>query len=168
MQRFILFLDQPTYAFVIVLFAIFVFSGLGSLLSARLTKVLPWVIVSLGLLAFLYPLLLPYFFKALLGQPLALRLLIALGALAPLSFLMGIPFPSGIRMMGTLSPELVPWAWGINGCVSVVSSILSLMIALSVGFSWVLAAAGGVYLVGAGIAWHWLRKIRPGSDDRLA
>jgi len=166
MQKFILFLDQPTYAFAIVLFAIFVFSGLGSLLSTRLAKVLPQVIFSLGLLAFLYPLLLPHFFEALLGQSLLLRLLIALGALAPLSFLMGIPFPSGIRIMGILSPDLVPWAWGINGCVSVVSSILSLMIALSVGFSWVLVAAGSAYIVGAGVVYHWVKKARQGLQEK--
>ena len=162
MQKFILFLDQPTYAFVIVLFTIFVFSGLGSLFSARLAKVLPQTIFTLALLAFLYPLLLPYFFEALLGQSLFLRLFITLGALAPLSFLMGVPFPSGIRIIGNLSPALVPWAWGINGCVSVISSILALIIALSVGFSWALVAASGAYLIGAGIAFYWLRKMAPG------
>ncbi len=160
MQRFILFLDQPTYAFAIVLFTVFLCSGLGSLLSTRLAKVLPQVILGLGLLAFLYPLLLPYFFDALLGQPLPIRLLAAVGALAPLSFLMGIPFPSGIRIIGILSPNLVPWAWGINGCVSVLSSILSLMIALWLGFSWVLMAAAVSYVVGAGIVCQWMRRIR--------
>jgi len=163
MQKFILFLDKPTYAFAIVLFTIFVCSGLGSLLSTRLTKVLPQVIFGLGLLAFLYPLLLPYFFEALLGQPLFLRLVAAMGALAPLGFLMGVPFPSGIRIMGTLHPDLVPWAWGINGCISVVSSIVSLILALWVGFSWVLIAAGAAYLVGSGVACYWVRKIRQSS-----
>jgi len=162
MQKFILFLDQPTYAFAIVLFTIFVFSGLGSLLSAKLARVLPQLIFTLALLAFLYPLLLPYFLEAFLGQSLFLRSFIALGALAPLSFLMGVPFPSGIRIMGNLSPALVPWAWGINGCASVLSSILALMIALSVGFSWALVAASSAYLVGAGIAFHWLRKTTQG------
>lgn len=164
MQKFILFLDQPTYAFALVLFTIFIFSGLGSLLSARLAKVLPQVIFGLCLLAFLYPLLLPYFFEALLGQPLLIRLLVALGALVPLSFLMGIPFPSGIRILATLSPDSIPWAWGINGCASVVSSILSLMIALAVGFSWVLVAAGLTYLMGAAIVYHWVRESRRGSS----
>jgi len=166
MQKFILFLDEPTYAFAIVLFTIFVCSGLGSLLSTRLAKRLPQIILCLSLLAFLYPLLLSYLFEALLGQSLLLRLLAALGALAPLSFLMGIPFPSGIRIMGTLSPNLVPWAWGINGCVSVVSSILSLMLALSVGFSWVLVAAGSAYLAGMAIACSWMRKTRPRAPGK--
>ena len=163
MQKFILFLDEPTYAFAIVLFTIFVCSGLGSLLSNRLARVLPQVVFGLGLLAFLYPLFLPYFFEALLGQSLLLRSLVSLGALAPLSFLMGIAFPSGIRIIGTLSPNLVPWAWGINGCVSVISSILSLMLALSVGFFWVLVAAGSAYLVAAAVVYNWVRKIRQGS-----
>jgi hypothetical protein len=166
MQKFILFLDQPTYSFAIVLFTIFIWSGLGSLLSPRLSKVLPQVIVSLGLLAFIYPLLLPRLFEILLGHSLLLRLFVSFGALAPLSFLMGVPFPSGIKVLGTLSPDLIPWAWGINGCVSVVSSILSLMIALSVGFSWVLVAAGSAYLVGAVVASHWVRKTRQGSHGK--
>jgi len=163
MQKFILFLDEPTYAFAIVLATIFIFSGLGSLLSARLAKMLPQIILGLGLLAFLYPLFLPHVFEALLGQPLLLRLLATMGILAPLSFLMGVPFPSGIRIMGTLSPSLVPWAWGINGCVSVVSSILAMIVILWVGFSPVLMAASGIYLVGAGIAYYWMRKIKQSS-----
>jgi SAM-dependent methyltransferase len=164
MQKFILFLDQPTYAFAVVLFTIFAFSGLGSLLSNKLAKVLPQVIFGLCLLAFLYPLFLPHLFEALLGQSLLIRLLVALGALIPLSFLMGIPFPSGIRILATLSPESVPWAWGINGCASVVSSILSLMIALAVGFSWVVVAAGITYLAGAGVVCHWVRELRRRSS----
>jgi hypothetical protein len=160
MQKFILFLDQPTYSFAIVLFTIFICSGLGSLLSPRLSRVLPQVIVSLGLLAFIYPLLLPHLFETLLGKSLLLRLFVSFGALAPLSFMMGVPFPWGIRTLGTMSPELVPWAWGINGCVSVVTSVLALMLALSAGFSWVLVVGGGAYLVAAGIAYHWVRKTR--------
>ncbi|HEY82639.1 MAG TPA: hypothetical protein G4O01_05055 [Dehalococcoidia bacterium] len=166
MQKFILFLDQPVYAFAAVLGAIFVFSGLGSLLSTKIGKVLPQVVVSLSLLAFLYPVILSYLFEAWLGQSLLVRLVIALVALAPLSFLMGVPFPCGIRMISLLSPDLIPWAWGINGCVSVVSSILSLMIALAVGFSWVLVAAGGAYFFAAGIALYWLKEMRRISPGR--
>jgi hypothetical protein len=126
--------------------------------------VLPQIILGLCLLAFIYPVLLPYLFEALLGQTLLVRLLVTLGALAPLSFLMGVPFPSGIRMLAKLWPDSVPWAWGINGCASVVSSILSLMIALAVGFAWVLVAAAIIYLVGAGVVYHWVRELRRHSS----
>lgn len=159
MQKFILFLDKPTYAFALVLFTIFVFSGIGSIFSSRLTRALPIVVLGLSVASFLYPLILPRLFEALLGESLQVRLLITVGALAPISFLMGIPFPSGIRIIGRLSPELVPWAWGINGCVSVISSMIAMMIALWVGFSWVLVAAGSAYLLAVGISYYWKRVI---------
>jgi len=158
LQKFILFLDKPAYAFAIVLFTIFVCSGLGSLLSARLLRLLPQLMLGLALLTVLYLFLLPHLFQALLGQSLALRLFITVLALAPLSILMGIPFPSGVRLVGLLSPSLVPWAWAVNGCLSVVSSILSLMIALWLGFSWALAAAAAAYLMGAGVARGWMGR----------
>jgi hypothetical protein len=115
--------------------------------------------LALCLLAFLYPVFLPRLFEALLGQPLFIRLLVTMVTLAPLSFLMGVPFPSGIRILATLLPDSVPWAWGINGCASVVGSILSLMIALAVGFSWVLVAAGIIYLAGALVIYHWVQAL---------
>jgi len=166
MQKFILFLDKPTYAFAIVLFTIFICSGIGSLLAAKLTKVLPQVIVGLGLLALVYPLFLVYYFDMLLGQPLLFRVLATVGALAPLSFLMGIPFPMGIKIIGVLSPDMVPWAWGINGCLSVISSILSLIVAIWLGFTWVLVTAAGTYLVGGGIIYFWIKKINQLPQDR--
>jgi hypothetical protein len=66
---------------------------------------------------------------------------------------MGIPFPSGLAWLRERAPGLIPWAWAVNGCMSVLASVLAAMIALSVGFSWVLAAAALAY---AG-AWLALR-----------
>jgi hypothetical protein len=81
----------------------------------------------------------------------ALRLIATGVLLAPLGFLMGIPFPGGLAWLRQQSPGLIPWAWAINGCTSVLASILAAMIALSAGFSWVLAA-GAVAYVGAWLA----------------
>lgn len=148
MQRFILFVDQPTYSFAVVLFTILVCSGLGSLASDRLARVLPQAILVLALLTALYPLILSSFFGAALGLALPFRLLVSVGILAPLSFLMGIPFPLGVKIVGDASPELIPWAWGINGCASVVASVLAMVLALSFGFSWVLVGAAAAYLAG--------------------
>ena len=159
MQRFIGFVDQPTYSFAVVLFTILVFSGLGSLASGRLTRVFPHIILVLAALAVVYPLGLSPFFEAALGLELPFRLLISVGVLAPLSFLMGIPFPQGVRMVGDAAPGLVAWAWGINGCLSVISSVLAMILALSFGFSWVLVGAGGAYLVGLiAVATGWGRR----------
>ena len=66
-------------------------------------------------------------------------------SLAPLGFLMGIPFPSGLDWLRQRAPRLIPWAWAVNGCASVLASVLAALIALSAGFSWVLAAAALAY-----------------------
>jgi hypothetical protein len=142
-QRFILFLGHPVYAFATVLFSLLTFSGVGSLLSPRLP--LGKTMVALIALVVGYPILLPYFFQLLLGAPLLLRLVVSVVALAPLGFLMGVPFPSGIRLTGRVAPGLVPWAWGVNGFASVLSSILAVMLAISQGFSRVLFAGAAAY-----------------------
>jgi len=154
-QRFILFLGHPVYALGAVLFALLTFSGLGSLSSPRL-PLGPGVLL-LGAMIFLYPFLLPYLFTSLLGLGLGLRLLSSVLILAPLGFLMGLPFPKGIAVTGRLAPGFIPWAWGINGCASVLSSILASMGALTFGFSWILACAGGAYLVGLAIFYPLVR-----------
>jgi hypothetical protein len=143
-QRFILFLGQPIYAFTAVATAVLLFSGLGSLVAPRLSvrRMLP--LLAVGILV--YPLGLPLLFQALLGAPLALRLLATALSLAPLGFLMGMPFPSGLAWLSARAPGLVPWAWAVNGCTSVLASILAAMVALSAGSSWVLAAAALAYL----------------------
>lgn len=143
LQRFILFLGHPTYAFATVLFTLLTFSGLGSLASSRvsLRKVLPGLVVSIAF----YPFLLPHLFGWLLGAPLSFRLLASVVILAPLGFLMGFPFPQGIRLTDRIAPGLIPWAWGVNGCASVLSAILAVMIAISSGFSRVLLFGGAAY-----------------------
>jgi spermidine synthase len=142
-QRFILFLGHPVYAFAAVLFSLLTFSGVGSLLSPRLP--LGKTLVALVALVMAYPILLPHYFQALLGGAILARLAASVMALAPLGFLMGVPFPSGIRLTGSVAPGLVPWAWGVNGFASVLSSILAVMLAISQGFSLVLFAGGAAY-----------------------
>jgi hypothetical protein len=151
MQRFILFLGQPIYAFTAVVAAILLFSGLGSLAAPRLT--FRWTLPILVAAVLVYPLGLPLLFRTLLGAPLAVRILVTSVSLAPLGFLMGTPFPAGLEWLQRRAPVLIPWAWAINGCMSVLASILAAMVALSFGFSWVLVAAALAY---AG-AWLTLR-----------
>jgi hypothetical protein len=161
MQHFILFLGHPIYAFAAVLFAILLFSGLGSMISARLS--LPRTLLVLIGAIILYPHILPPVFRLLLGQSLGLRLLISILSLAPLGFLMGVPFPKGVETVGRLAPDLIPWAWGINGCTSVLASILSAMLAISFGFSRVLVGASVAYLVALGVIYPLVGKPAPSA-----
>ncbi len=145
MQRFILFLGQPTYSFAVVLGAILLFSGIGSLLSPRFP--LRVILVILIGVVVLYPLLLPKVFNMFLGNSFPVRFLVTLILLAPLGTLMGMPFPHGITRVNHNAPDLVPWVWGINGAASVISSILATMLAVSFSFSVVLILGGVAYAV---------------------
>ena len=151
-QRLILFVGRPVYALAVVLFGLLVFSGMGSVLSRRV----PWRVAlgALALAALAYPALLPVLFRWTLGSPLAARLALGAVSLAPLGVLMGMPFPKGIAWLERASPEraspaLIPWAWGVNGAVSVVASVLAALVALSAGFTVVLVAGAACYGVAA-------------------
>ena len=66
-----------------------------------------------------------------------------------LGFLLGMPFPCGVRLLARRSPSDVPWMWGVNGILSVVGSLLAAWLAGSIGFRGVLLCGAGVY---AGVA----------------
>ncbi len=146
-QRFILFLGQPAYALTAVLFTLLLFSGLGSRIAHRVPHRLALVLVAVVALGL--PQVLPGVFALSLGLPLELRLVETVVVLAPLGLLMGMPFPLGIRWLERAAPGLVPWAWGVNGAASVVSSVLAALLAISFGFSTVLVAGALCY----GAAW---------------
>lgn len=145
-QHFVVFLGHPTLAFAAVLLAILVFSGLGSLAAPRVPLIPGFIVIALG--ATLYPVLLQPILSAILVAPLVARLVVAVLSLAPLGFFMGVPFPRALALVEAMDPQLTPWAWAINGCASVLSTILATLLAVSAGFSVVLAVAGSMYLAG--------------------
>ena len=157
-QKFTFFLGHPLYAVVVVLAGVLVFSGVGSSLAGRLqqrgsafaapARACAAVAALALLLAFLLPLLLP----PLLGLPVAARIVITLLLLAPPALLMGMPFPLAWQRLESARPALLPWAWGINGCASVVAAVLATLLAMSFGFRVVFLSAAGFYLLAAAAA----------------
>ena len=148
-QRFILFLGYPTLALAAVLAGLLFWSGLGSLIVPRL----PWRTALIALLLTLaaYQFLLDDAFDLLLGASEMTRLLAALVLLAPLGLFMGMPFPWGLRW---LTPRLTTWAWAINGCASVIASVLAALLALQWGFDLVMWLGVLSYALALAIAWR--------------
>jgi len=142
-QQYILLIGRPTIALAAVLFALLIASGLGSLSSRRV----PWRAgaVALAVATALYPSLIHALTSAILFAPIEVRLIGGGLALAPLGFLMGAMFPKGIAYLEGRAPEWVPWAWGINGAASVVSAVASALLALTFGFSFVIACGAACY-----------------------
>ncbi len=60
---------------------------------------------------------------------------------------LGVPMPAGIRLLTARAPELVTWAWGMNGALSVLGATLAIFIAMNWGFRVTLVTAGGTYLI---------------------
>jgi spermidine synthase len=144
LQRFILYLGQPAYAFAAVVSILLIAAGIGSrYFSGRLS--LQLVLPLIAGLTIVYPLLLPYIFDATLHFPFWGRVGITVLTLFPLGTLMGIPFPCGLKLVNCTTPALVPWVWAVNGCASVISAVLAAMVALTGGFSTVLWGAAVAY-----------------------
>jgi spermidine synthase len=153
-QKFTLILSQPLYAVAVTLCAFLIFSGLGSLyVQNRIAKgtlrSLPALLGrSVGLIAVLtlvYIFTLPLLTGSIMALSEPLRIATAILLAAPLAFAMGMPFPLGLAGTRHNHSHLMPWAWGINGCASVLSAILAILLAIEIGFSGVMLSAIMLY-----------------------
>ena len=143
------FLNDRTSAFALVLTGMLVFSGIGSMLAGRtggrprlwvglaavVTVAFGWAVFRVGEPALLDHLSLAWPARAVL----------VLGLAAAVSTALGLPFPLGLKQVG--EGRFLPWAWALNGAFSVVATPLANLIAREAGVSWLLYAAGGLYLL---------------------
>jgi predicted membrane-bound spermidine synthase len=162
MQKLVLFLGHPVLSMSVVLGGMLVYSGLGALWSSRVKRrrvALTIVGVCILVCCLTNAVVLPSILGVFQGGGVASRILVALVLLAPTAVPLGVPFPLGIRMLEEGSPQLIPWAWAVNGILSVLSSVLAVMIAMVSGFSYVILLAGLVYCIGLCLA------PVPGSQD---
>jgi hypothetical protein len=59
---------------------------------------------------------------------------------------MGIPFPTGLRLLEKRHEPSVRWAWSLNAAASVLGSVGALMLALYLGLVQTMLVGGGLYL----------------------
>jgi hypothetical protein len=156
--RFVLFLGHPIYALTVVIFLLLLSSGLGSFASRRWTlgadsAWIPLVVIATALVA--YALLLTPIFIQFVGSPILLRLGISALLLVPLGFVMGIPFPSGLRALAARpltnprreeNESPLEWAWAMNAGASVLGSVLAIFIAIQFGLNTTLLCGSAAYL----------------------
>jgi hypothetical protein len=149
-QKLMLFLHHPVYAVSVVLTSFLVFAGLGSLYSdrwrTRPVRRVALVTILITLVSATYLVALPGLFRAGAGWPEATRIAVSVGVLAPLAFLMGVPFPTCLQVVSDRSRELVPWAWGVNGAASVMGATVATLVAVHGGFRVVVGVASLLYL----------------------
>ena len=153
-QKFMLFLAYPVYAVAVVLTAFLVFSGCGSLYANRIrthrARALAVLVALMCVLVAGYLIALPAIFNLAAAWPDPFKIALSILLLAPLAFLMGIPFPMGLQLLNDTDDALLPWAWGINGCASVVGASLATFLAVHAGFQWLVLLALLIYATAAG------------------
>jgi predicted membrane-bound spermidine synthase len=149
-QKFVLFLGHPTYALGAVVFAMLVWSGLGSAASRRvirrqeerLIKVLGCVALLAALLAIAVSTLL----TPLVWLSLPLKVAMTVLLIAPLGFAMGMPFPTALDRLEEWHAPSVRWAWSLNAASSVLGSVGALVCAIYLGLVQTLIVGGLFYL----------------------
>ncbi len=164
LQRFVLFLSHPVYAVALVLAGFLVFAGLGSGFCGRWRSAwwrwrgggggarwspIDAAAAGVAALGLLYLVALPPLLDRWMGWGLAAKGAAALALIAPLAFLMGMPFPLGLERVARVREEWIPWAWGINGWASVLAALAANLVAIHLGFSVVVAGAAALYLLAA-------------------
>jgi len=149
-QKFVLPLGGTIVSAAVVMGALLISSGSGSLWSTRYLPRRRTLLASTGTVAVgvgLYAVLLPLALPLLVALPSFARLAGSVTLIAPLGFAMGMPFPLGLRALSERRQPQVAWAWGINGCTSVVSTSLAVVLAVEVGFQGLFLATSGMYAI---------------------
>ncbi len=150
-QKSVLFLGHPTYSFIAVVLSLLLFSGLGSLASGFFKgnpfKLIVASTVAVITMTLLYLYYMEDIFSILLPQSTSLRMILIGLFLSPLGFVMGMPFPKGIQMLGSKDMNFIPMAMGINSVASVLGAAASVPFAMILGFSTIFSTAALIYIV---------------------
>lgn len=164
-QKFLLFLHHPVLSVAATLGGFLVFAGVGSYIAGRLHgkgsglgsgpgcnqrsrhQIVFMATVAIVTLGLLYGFVLPsYVFQPLADAAMPVKLIVSVMLTGLLAIPMGMPFPLGIARLGEQAPSLVPVAWAINGCASVISAVLATVLAIHFGFTVVLLIAFALYV----------------------
>ena len=166
-QRFVLFLGHPTYALAVVIFLMLLSSGAGSLSSRRWLKrtvLAAWPLLAIVIVLLGYIFLLPALLPLLVGWPMAAKLFVSGILLGPLGFAMGMPFPAGLRAVGSVpsaglpihgqgNEDSVEWAMTMNTAAGVLGSSAAVAIAIRFGLNVTLACGAAAYAIAGMLIW---------------
>jgi spermidine synthase len=149
---FMLALSNATVSASVLITGMLVFSGLGAFFSERYLdrarSIMPRIFVAIGIMLIGYGLFLDHALDLIGTLPYPVRLICCFALIFPPAFLMGFPMPTAMTTLARLGKDhMFLWAWGINGCFSVIGAAMVPIIATSFGLSAVLMIAGCAYLI---------------------
>ena len=151
-SHFILALSNATVSASVLITGMLVFSGIGSFFSERYLdrarSFMPKVFLAIFAILATYAFTIDYALDWIGTLPYALRILLCLAIVFPPAFLMGFPMPTAMTLLGRLGKDhMFLWAWGINGCFSVIGAALVPIVATSFGLPAVVLVGAFAYLI---------------------
>jgi hypothetical protein len=153
LQRFVLLLGHPVYSLTVTLFSLLLGTGLGAAWSRRfddrsLRRAGLVGVATVATIAVVVILIATPVVSWAIPLPRSTRMLIAVALLVPMGVALGVPMPTGLRLLNARAPQMVAWAWGMNGAMSVLGATLAIFIAMNWGFQITLLTASATYLAG--------------------
>jgi SAM-dependent methyltransferase len=150
--HFVLALSNATVSASVLITGMLVFSGLGSFVSERFLDrartIMPRIFLAIFAILTLYAFAIDYALDWIGTLPYLLRIVLCLLLLMPPAFLMGFPMPTAMTTLGRLGKDhMFLWAWGVNGCFSVIGAALVPIVATSFGLPAVVLVGACAYLV---------------------
>jgi hypothetical protein len=153
LQRFVLLLGHPVYSLTVTLFSLLLGTGLGAAWSRRfddrsLRRAGLVGVTTVAAIAVVVILIATPVVSWAIPFARSTRMLIAIVLLVPMGVALGVPMPTGLRLLNARAPQMVAWAWGMNGAMSVLGATLAIFIAMNWGFQVTLLTASATYLLG--------------------
>ena len=153
LQNFVLLLGHPVYSLTVTLFSLLLGTGLGAAWSRRfdeasLRRSGAIGIVMVAAIALIFMAIATPIVNWAIPFSRDMRMLVAVVMLVPIGIALGIPMPTGMRILSARAPQMLPWAWGMNGALSVLGATLAIFIAMNWGFRITLVTASATYLIG--------------------
>jgi hypothetical protein len=147
LQNLTLLIGHPIFTLSVLLFTLLAAGGLGSATSHLLPP--RAACLAVALLGAAEAIALPRLVPALLPLSLGARIAIAIALIAPLGFVMGMPFPRGLQSTGRGALPAPPFYWGLNGVMSVIGSVTTVFVALRSGFQDAMLVGCACYVLAA-------------------
>lgn len=164
-QIFMKLVGYPVRTYALVIFTLLLGAGAGSLASGKIgiSPLARWSWPFVGILAYgtAFAMTHQRIFDHFLAAPDEIRLVTAAILILPFGFFLGMPFPLGILALRGTPQGAVAWAWGLNGLFTVIGSLLSVVLAIAVGFRVTILAALLIYAV----AFYAFSRLRLGALD---
>jgi hypothetical protein len=151
-QKYALILGYPTYSLSVTVCSLLISAAAGAALCPRGWNhprgFLCGLLAATVALVVLESAALPILRDHVLAADLAIRIVIIVAVQFPLGMALGMYFPTGLELLRRMEPQLIPWAWAVNGVASVAATVLAVLLAMEIGFSNVAFVALGAYVVG--------------------